>query len=101
MNEFGQPKPLEEEILSEKTPGEQQQQQQLRSNARSPDTPAFDRDRMYRPSPPPSPAPFAHYAEDATNRSSRPGQPPFDMQMTEKQLEKEEDGAGCCKCIVM
>lgn len=55
------------------------------------------------PHPPPSPEPFSHYAPTsekiqvlAIGTQSRP---PLDIE--QGQIEEDEKGAGCCKCVVM
>ena len=45
---------------------------------------------------PPSPAPFAHYtqAQAMDNTMERPRTPPI-------VIHREDDGAGCCRCVIM
>ena len=48
-----------------------------------------------RPSPPPSPAPFSHYAS----------QGPLEIKPVPSQshrpMEEEDRSGGCCKCVIM
>ncbi|KAF5360459.1 hypothetical protein D9756_004959 [Leucocoprinus leucothites] len=52
--------------------------------------------------PPPSPAPFAHYAPTTTKHLTQPIV--LSVARNEEQqvaVEQDEKGAGCCKCVVM
>lgn len=42
---------------------------------------------------PSSPAPFAHYTQAERDTMDRPVTPPM--------VKDEDDGAGCCRCVIM
>jgi serine/arginine repetitive matrix protein 1 len=99
MDEFGKPKPASnstpdvlEEVDPNKLLGLETEEQKIEYSV------AHDNIRV-PVKPPPSPAPFSHYAPTTTNHLSYP----INDSRNEEQLavEQDEKGAGCCKCVVM
>ncbi|KAI0917551.1 hypothetical protein AcV7_004882 [Taiwanofungus camphoratus] len=97
MDEFGQ----KLDVAREEPPTAQQpapQPQHLYRNANE-----SEHDLAHsRPSPPPSPPPFSRYKNsDMTteNGMHQPMEPP--MGDHDKQGGQDDEGAGCCKCVIM
>ncbi|PFH54050.1 hypothetical protein AMATHDRAFT_830 [Amanita thiersii Skay4041] len=94
MDEFG--RPIQQQVEEVAPP---QQEKPRKTADDEPPQP------LYHPEPPPSPVPFADYAPNKTIQVpmvvGTPASQVGKIQASLQMEEKDDSGAGCCKCVIM